>query len=62
MISLVHPHQKFKKGMKLQMIAWVKKPVVISFHPLCGTGMVFDARVKNRNLNFEIALSKRYDH
>jgi hypothetical protein len=30
-------------------------PVVISFCPLCGTGMVFDAHVKNRNLKFGVS-------
>jgi hypothetical protein len=30
-------------------------PVVISFCPLCGTGMVFDANVKNRNLKFGVS-------
>jgi hypothetical protein len=28
------------------------KPVIISYCPLCGTDMVFDAHVKNRNLEF----------
>lgn len=31
------------------------KAVVISFCPLCGTGMVFDASVKNRNLTFGVS-------
>jgi hypothetical protein len=30
-------------------------PVVISFCPLCGTGMVFDAHVENRNLKFGVS-------
>jgi hypothetical protein len=30
-------------------------PVVISFCPLCGTGMIFDALVKNRNLKFGVS-------
>jgi hypothetical protein len=30
-------------------------PVVISFCPLCGTGMVFDAYVKNLNLKFGVS-------
>ena len=29
-----------------------ENPVVISFCPLCGTGMVFDAYVETRNLKF----------
>ncbi len=31
------------------------KPVVVSFCPLCGTGMIFDAHVKNRNLRFGVS-------
>jgi hypothetical protein len=31
------------------------KPVVISFCPLCGTGMIFDSHVKNRNLKFGVS-------
>jgi hypothetical protein len=30
-------------------------PVVISFCPLCGTGIVFDAHVESRNLNFGVS-------
>ncbi|MFT4577838.1 MAG: hypothetical protein ACI9UO_000657 [Nitrospinales bacterium] len=30
-------------------------PVVISFCPLCGTGMVFDANVENRTLKFGVS-------
>ncbi|MBT6716204.1 MAG: DUF3179 domain-containing protein, partial [Nitrospina sp.] len=31
------------------------QPVVVSFCPLCGTGMVFDANVKNRRLKFGVS-------
>ncbi len=31
------------------------QPVVVSFCPLCGTGMVFDANVKNRKLKFGVS-------
>jgi hypothetical protein len=30
-------------------------PVVISFCPLCGTGMAFDARVNGRELSFGVS-------
>ncbi|MEK9629206.1 MAG: DUF3179 domain-containing protein [Nitrospinota bacterium] len=31
------------------------KAIVVSFCPLCGTGMVFDAHVKKRNLKFGVS-------
>ena len=30
-------------------------PVIISFCPLCGTGVAFDARVKGRELSFGVS-------
>jgi hypothetical protein len=32
-----------------------ENPVVISFCPLCGNSMVFDAQVESRNLKFGVS-------
>lgn len=52
-----------KKAYPIKILNWHEivndriggQPVVVTFCPLCGTGMVFDARIPGRELNFGVS-------